>query len=142
MFEMGEVGNRLRAQDNRFTAEPIFLVQEEKRIYGIDIAYDPKIDWCFNDEMVSVSKQKARSLEKHYQETGIEKEGFRRLGYAEEWVYVQPFFTEAAADLYIKQNSHRHSGKLRTYADSAYRNHEWIAVRKHLSELAEAGGAL
>ena len=47
--------------------------------------------------------------------------------------------TEAAADLYIKQNGHRHRGALRTYVDSAYRNYEWQAVRGWLMEPHKEG---
>lgn len=136
MFELPQIGERLRTQDNRITADPIFLVQELKRTYGIDTGYDPKIAWLHDDEYVEVDGTKFVELEDAYAESGEDNPpGYRRVGYAETWEYVQPFFTEAAADAYIKAMRHRHSGQLRTYADSAYRNWEWQAVRKSLMEL-------
>ncbi len=149
MFAMGQIGERLRTQDNRITAHPIFEVQEQKRIYGIDTDYDPKIAWLWADESVEVDARLAELAEVFYEEYGEEpevedcgsdecfrakggKETLRRVGYHEYWEYVQPFFTEAAAELYIKQNGHNHRGKLRIYASSAFRNHEWQAVREWL----------
>ena len=132
MFEMSQIGERLRTQDNRITANPIFMVQELKRTWGIDTDYDPEITWLHDDEAVEVDPKKAKALERLYQYCGVEHEGYRRVGYVEEWVHVQPFFTEAAADLYIKQNGHNHKGRLLTYVESAYRNHEWNAVREYL----------
>lgn len=134
MFSLPEIGERIRTDDNRATAEPIFLVQEQVRIYGIDTDYDPPIEWIYADECNPVDSDLASSLEAGYQKDHTEPEDYRRVGYQEEWRYVQPFFTEAAADLYIEKNSHRHTGKLRTYVDSAYRNWEWIAVRKQLAQ--------
>ena len=140
MFSFPEIRERLHAQDNRMTADPIFLVQEERRIYGMDTAYDPKIAWLYDDESVEVDANEAARLEAAYQADGEdEPEGFRRVGYAVQWEFVMCFFTEAAADLYIKQNKHRYCGELRTYVGSAYRNYEWQAVRGWLMEPHKEG---
>lgn len=139
MFELHEIGERIRTQDNRITADPIFLVEEQVRIYGIDTNYDPKIAWLHEDESVEVEPRKAKRLEAKFQETGDDSpDGYQRVGYAEEWRYVQPFFTEAAADLYVKTKSHRHRGKLRTFADSGHSNPEWKAMRAYLAQLKGA----
>ena len=135
MFDLPAIGKRIRTQDNRITADPIFLVEECVRIYGIGLEYDPQIVWLHADESVEVDAAEALKLEREYQISSNEPEAFRRVGYVEQWHYVQPFFTEAAADLYIKQNAHRRKWRLRTYVDSAYRNYEWQAVRKHLMEM-------
>ena len=125
--DIAEIAKRLKSQDNRCTADPIFIVQELKRRYGIDTDFDPEIAWLHEDESVEVGAEMAELLENKFKIDGdAEPSGYRRVGYKEEWEYVQPFFTEGAADLYIKQ--------MRTYTDSAYRNWEWIAVRKHLLE--------
>ena len=152
---LNEIGERLRTQDNRITADPIFEVQEQKRIYGIDTDFDPKIAWMWPDEG-EVDSRLAELAESFYEERGYEPvatddgedewtlsrgrgDALRRVGYHEYWEYVQPFFTEAAADQYIKENGHHHSGKLRVYAGSAFRNHEWQAIRAYLMLLpAEA----
>jgi hypothetical protein len=128
-----DIGERLRTQDNRFTADPIFLVQQRVRTYGIDIDYDPQIAWLYADDPNEVTPELAAKLEAQYQKDGEdEPEGYRRVGYAERWDYVQPFFTEAAADHFIATMAHRFRGPLRTYVDCAYRNWEWQAVRNHL----------
>lgn len=152
MFTLAEIGERLRTQDNRCTADPIFEVQERKRVYGIDTEYDPPIAWLYGDESVEVPAEDSAIAEAYYDETGDEpaciEEGaaiaaekgddtLRRVGYHEYWEYVQPFFTEAAAELYIKQNGHNHTGELRIYAGSAFRNWEWQELRKHLISLTK-----
>jgi hypothetical protein len=135
MFDLPQIGERIRTQDNRFTADPIFLVQERHCYYGVDVQYDPPIAWLYEDESVEVAEDLAKSLETAYQHGEKEPDGYCRVGYHETWEFVQPFFTEAAAELYIKQNGHRHRGSLRTYVDCAFRNYEWQTVRKYLMEL-------
>ena len=103
MFDLAEIGERLRTQDNRITAQPIFLVEQEQRVYGVD---------------------------HHYTDDFEEIDG-KNVGYKTIWVFVQCCFTEAAADRYIAENGHNLNNP-RTYVASAYRNHEWIAVRDML----------
>ena len=135
MFDLAEIGERLRTQDNRITAEPMFLVQERTRTYGIDLEWDPPVAWLYEDESAEVAPEEAERLEAAYLETDDEPEGFRRVGYHEQWTFVTACFTEAAADLYIAQMKHRHTGPLRTFVGCAYRNHEWNAVREFLKSL-------
>jgi hypothetical protein len=151
MFNLPQIGERLRTQDNRITAHPIFEVQERKRVYGIDTDYDPQIAWLYSDESIEVDPALAKLAEEFFEEHGSEPEyeqgedgewhlmegdsdTLRRVGYHEHWEYVQPFFTEAGAQRYIEENGHNHRGELRIYAGSAFRNHEWQAIRKHLME--------
>jgi len=142
MFTMEENGERIRTQDNRITAEPMFLVQELRRVYGIDTDYDPKIAWLYADESVEVDADEAARLEATFQQDGNDSpEGFQRAGYHETWEFVTCMFTEGAADLYIAQMKHRHSGPLRTFVDCAYRNHEWNAVRDFLAALPRSANA-
>lgn len=148
MFELSEIGQRLKTQNNRITDHPIFEVQEQKRVYGIDTDYDPKIAWMWSDEG-EVDTRLAELAEAFYEEHGSEpvasdngsdewelsdgnSDQLRRVGYHEYWEYVQPFLTEVGAQRYIQENGHNHRGKLRIYAGSAFRNHEWQAIRKWL----------
>ena len=135
--DMAAIGQLIRTQDNRITADPFFIVQERQRVYGMDTAYDPEIAWLHGDESIEVDAAKAKRLEAAYQKNYKEPDEYRRVGYVEKWVYVTGCFTEAAADRYIAHNSHRHSGPLRTYAESLYRNPEMIAVREYLMSLTE-----
>lgn len=133
MFSLEEISQRIRTQDNRCTAHPIVLVEREEHIYGIDFDYDPEIAWLHEDECVRVwDETLCASLEAQYQDTGDIPEGYRRVGYKKRWTYVSSFFTVAAAELFITNNTHRYSDRLRVYIDSAYRNPEWIEVRSHL----------
>ena len=140
-----DIAERLRTQDNRITADPIFVVQEEKRVYGMDASYSDNIAWLHADECHEVDAKLARRLEKLFWDSCEPKtqkridERYTRTGYFDEWVNVQPFFTEDAADAYCDTQKHRHKGKLRVFADSAYRNPEWRAVRKFLLSLTEPG---
>lgn len=135
--DMAAIGQLMRTQDNRITADPLFIVQERQRTYGIDTTHDPEIAWLYSDESIEVDEDEAKRLESMYEKNYKEPDGYRRVGYVEKWVYVTCCFTEAAADRFIAQNAHRHRGKLRTYVDSLYRNPEMIAVREYLLSLAE-----
>lgn len=111
MFEMAQIGERLRTQDNRITADPIFLVEQEQRVYGIDQNY--------TDDFEEIDGE--------------------HVGYKIIWTFVTCCFTEAAANRYIKENRHNLKNP-RTYVASAYRNHEWIAVREMLLASKEQQG--
>lgn len=140
-FEMETIGKRLLTQNNRITQDPIFLVQEKKREWGVDPGYTDLFTWIHDEDCDQVSPQKMRALEKKFDETGDDNpKGYRRVGYTERWEYVQACFTEAAAQLYIDENRHN-LHEPRIYAASGYRNKEWIAVRAYLKSLAPTGGA-
>lgn len=127
MFEMEQIGERLRTQDGRITQDPIFAVEQKKRIWGMDPDGDEaNVVWLDSDcEVVTESFAKRH---------GGEAEGFTRTAFIEIWEFVSPFFTEAAAQRYIAENSHNLKSP-RIYAHSAYRNREFIAIRKHLMGL-------
>ena len=73
--DMATIGQLLRTQDNRITADPFFIVQERQRSYGVDTAYDPEIAWLYSDESIEVDAAQAKRLEKKYQKTYEEPEG-------------------------------------------------------------------
>lgn len=150
MFEMSEIGSRIVA-DNRendhCTADPIFVVEERKRIYGMDSDLDDiPIAWMYSDGG-EIPDEDAKVAEAYWQENfkepcGVEdgaawvgdgRDTLRRVAYLDTWEFVQPFFTQTAADRYIEENRHRMEDP-RVYVDSAYRNKEWIAIRKWLAE--------
>jgi hypothetical protein len=129
----------IKDQDNRCTAEPIYLVQQKKRLYGVDpdIVDDSEIVWLDGEnDCCEIDGDERATLEALYQETFTVPAKYHRTGYADQWEFVQPFFTEAAAEAYITANSHRMS-ETRIYVDSGYRNYEWQAVRAMLLEKAK-----
>ena len=156
IFSVESIGKRIASQDNRMTANPIFEVQELKRTYGIDVDCDPEIAWLWSDESVEVPRILADLAEEYWYNNEKEpgaietdngkykvglgdgySEPLRRVGYFEDWVHVQPFFTEVGAQSYIDCNGHNHKGRLRIYVGSEFRNREWQAVRALLARIGE-----
>lgn len=95
----------LRSQDNAATKEPVFMVQERRRVYGVDSDF---------------AEGQCRV------ETNVDH---REVGYVDVWVGVTPFFTRQGAEDYIAANAHRLT-EPRVYVDSAYRNDEWQLMRR------------
>jgi len=126
---------RLRAQDNRATSHPIFVVQQRRRVYGFDPSSGDGIAWLGDESEVEESL--AFSLEAGYQKNHHEPDGYTRTAYKDEYEFVTACLTEAAADAYIVANRHNLCDP-RVYAASGYRNSEWIAVREFFLHLAEA----
>jgi hypothetical protein len=98
---------------------------------------DSEVVWLDeeNDCQEVEAEERAR-LEEMYQETFTVPSKYHRTGYVDQWEFVQPFFTEAAAEAYITANSHR-MNETRIYVDSGYRNYEWQAMRAMLLHRAK-----
>lgn len=126
------IASRLRTQDNHCTREPLYLVQQRRRITGIDPRFSDEIAWWNSSEMrVADAKEHAR-LEAEWEDTGDEPEYWTRSAFMDTWEFVTCCLTEAGAQEYIRQNGHNLADP-RVYVDSAWRNDEMIAVRKILS---------
>lgn len=137
VIEMEKV---LRAQDNRATAEPIFYVQQKRRVYGLDIdRFDAQHVWVREDERdIEADEEQSKALDDKHEEVYEDViDGWERIGYADHWENVQPFFTGAGAERYIAENRHNLNAP-RIYVASAYRNAEWIAARTSAPALARA----
>lgn len=131
MFTPAEIGEQLRTQDNAGTADPIFVVQQCERIYGMDFErFDGKYVWMTEDGDAEADADEAKELDAK-EENGDPTPGWERVGYIDRWEFVQPFFTMAAAERYIDENRHNLTDP-RIYVDSAHINREWIEVRKLL----------
>ena len=127
-----ELVDRLRTQDNACTADPVFTVQQRRRIIGIDPQWTDDVVWIEDGE--ECGPERAAELEAEWARTGEEPDECIRTGYADEWQHVMTFFTEHAARDYIEHNRHRMRDP-RIYVDSAYRNPEWQNVVKFLMEV-------
>lgn len=127
-----DFAEQLRTQDNAITCDPIFVVQEKARDYGLDTDYCEGVAWLHADGYGEVYDDEWQRLEADYLVTMEEPENFIRTGYRDRWEFVQPFFLRSSAEAYIKTQAHRHSGELRIYVESAYRNPEWQAIREAL----------
>lgn len=141
MSNIDEMGALIATQDNRATSDPIFVVQQRERIYGMDPAYfggsSGGIEWIHDDEPdCSADDETGKRLESLFGEDGEdEREGYRRVCYVERWEWVQPFFTEKGANDYITANRHNLK-EPRVYVASAYRNREWQGIRAAIAAAA------
>lgn len=135
---LSSIGQNLRTQNNRMTADPIFLVQQKVRDYGLDTDYadSHEITWIDQDSEVDASER--IRLEAEYDKTLDIPDGYHRTAFRDRWETVQPFFTEQGAKDYIAINGHN-LREPRIYVDSAYRNAEWQAIRAFLMDLPEGG---
>lgn len=131
MYRLHEITERLRAQGNRATDAPIFAVQQRKRIYGLDPDYCEQTVWVRADEHNEITDPEEIAELEQMESDGISDEFRRKVGYVDEWEFVQPFFTSDAAHAYIIENGHRLCDP-RVYAYDSYRNYEWRAVRDDL----------
>lgn len=136
--ELRRIGELMRTQDNQCTADPIFMVERKRITTGIDTDYcdgDDQIAWFIEDCMIFKGDEGFAELEAGYNCCGMIPRDYTRTGFSYHWEYVQPFFTQSAADAYIKHNGHKHDGELRVSVESAYRNNEFQVVRDWLMSL-------
>ena len=126
-----EISSNLKTQDNRITAEPIFLLQIKKRDIGYDWAYSD--NWCWVD---SGNEDIIYSDDKDFK-SEPEGEEYDQFGYIDRWETVTMCFTEAGCHRYMEINGHNvksaaFRGEWRIYVDTLYRNEEMIEIRKFL----------
>lgn len=141
LAEQREIGALIAAEDNRATSDPIFVVQQRRRVYGMDPqwieagAEGQGIEWIHDDEPdARADAETAARLEAAYDSDGEDnREGYRRVAFLDHWEWVQPFFTEAGANAYLAANRHNLKDP-RVYVASAYRNREWQGARAIFKE--------
>lgn len=151
MNDIPTIAANLHRQDNRITANPIFLVQQKRRIGGFERGYSYDYVWVDRDsEEVDVevarrldeAEDKGSSVFIHPDDadrldrTTRDVDDYRKVYYRDEYVFVQPFFTEQGAKDYIAINGHN-LREPRIYVDSGWRNEEWRVVREHLMNLSK-----
>lgn len=127
---MQRIGELIRTQDNRCTSEPLFLVQQKKRMYGMDPDYCEDYDWISEDHEVVANEIERAGLDA-LEDKGKDITGWEKAYYVDQWEFVTVCFTEQACKEYIEANAHN-LNEPRIYAASAYRNREMIAIREFL----------
>jgi hypothetical protein len=154
-----EVRDRLWTQDNRCTGDPLFIIQQKRRMYGIESGWHDSATgyiWTDRDDPEYSFDSDADLLE-HLNENLNEKDEslltaedledaielslhevlqitghtYDKIYYQEVWEFVCAHFTEEAANIYVTQNAHNLK-EPRVYVTSQYRCHEWNAVRRFL----------
>jgi len=137
-----DLGHELRTQDGRITADPYFLVQEEVRDHGYDPDYSDTAEWVNAESDYEIADAKQYAILDARDGDGHEDDaGWVKVYYQTRWEFVQAFLTEKGANAYIECNAHRHTGPLRTYAESAHRNTEIKLLRRALARYEDKGGA-
>lgn len=134
--EVMRIAENLRTQDNRITANPIFIVQQRRRQYGMDTDYCEDVIWLHSDEGCEVDEEEHDRLEAEYKQTGETPDGYTRTGYLDSWEFVTACFTEQGCKDYIAVNGHNLK-EPRIYAESGFRNREWEVLRAYLSALEQ-----
>jgi hypothetical protein len=133
-MKIKDIAEQIRTQDNRMTHNPIFIVQEKRRIYGFDPAYTNGDDIVWIDsanDCAEADSEERERLEAEWGDTGEEPDGWTRTACQDRWEFVTACFTEEGCKDYLRQNGHN-LGETRIYVASGYRNDEWEAVREHL----------
>ena len=133
--ELDALSTELRTQDNACTAEPLFVVYDKQRIYGLDSDHAEHYCWLYPDRgdgqsEVADSKMVTRlnhleSLGKDPKIGGVE---YTRIGYVDVDRFITCCLTRKAATEFISSNSHR-LRKPFVYVESLDRNSEMIALR-------------
>lgn len=125
MTDLLDISDRLRKQDNRCTAEPMFCLQ----IKVCDIGYDPRYT---DGNTVWINTQSGE-----YEEVEPYTEGADEFGYKERWETVMVAFTEQGIEDYMRQDGHNvrrraYKGETRIYVESFRRCDEMVRIRQFL----------
>lgn len=125
MSDLLDISERLRTQDNRCTAEPMFCLQIKVR----DVGYNPQYA---DDNTVWIDMQSG-----DYEEVAPETEGAEEFGYKDRWETVMVAFTEQGLLDYMEKDGHNvkrmaYNGETRIYVESFRRCDEMTRIRQFL----------
>jgi hypothetical protein len=136
--EIAAIIERLHTQDNRSTDNPLFAVQQKRRIYGVDPDRCDNIVWLDEaNDYGEASAEEFAQMEAAHNNGDSDLSNWHRTGYIDAWEFVTGCFTEQGCKDYIACNGHNLE-EPRIYAYGSYRNDEFIALRKWLMSLSEA----
>ena len=131
--QLAALREELRTQDNACTAEPMFVVYQIKRIFGLDPDYTEETTWMHSDGE-EADPEIIAALEA-LDDAGLppvhDGTRYERVGYADTDVFVTVCLTRKGAEAFIARMKHR-LNKPHIDVDSFYRNEEMIALRNHL----------
>ena len=125
--QIAAIIERLHTQDNRITDNPLFAVQQRRRIYGMNADYCDNAEWILDGETITLDPGEAPP------------DRAQKVGYVDKWEFVTGCMTEQGCKDYIVANGHNlHAPRI--YAYGSYRNAEFIALRKWLMSLRDTAG--
>mgnify|MGYP000325927090 FL=1 len=134
--QLSELRTELQTQDNAITADPLFVVFQEERIYGVSQDYQTNgYMWVGEDDSsVTADDDEAKVLDKLLdddRELSIGGVTYQRVWYRIVPRFVTACLTRKGAENYISRNGHNLT-KPYIYVEGLYRNEEMIALRNHL----------
>ncbi len=129
-----EIQHELKTQDNRITADPIFVVEQKARDWGVESGYTDNFEWVDMEsgDYEEADPEDAAVLESK-EEAGESTHPWEKVGYRDRWEFVTACLTEKGAKDFIMCQAHN-LGDTRIFAYSGYHNDEWRALRKALLE--------
>ncbi|KKN65086.1 hypothetical protein LCGC14_0484740 [marine sediment metagenome] len=147
-----EIQREMKKQDNRATADPMFIVFDWEKVPSNSDCAD---NWEYVDgegaSVIGTTKEhllnfiKGNDLPRPTDKELHDMDGdellewlqerkydFYKFYYIEKREFRNVFFTEKAADKFIEQNRHHFTDKVHTYVVSLYRNPEMQYIRDRL----------
>ena len=134
--QLSALCTELQTQDNAITADPLFVVFQEERIYGVSQNYQTNgFTWVgVDDSSVTADDDEAKVLDKlldEDRELSIGGVTYERVWYRIVPRFVTACLTRKGAQSYLDRNAHNLTNPY-VYVDSLHRNAEMIALRNHL----------
>ena len=131
--QLAALREELRTQDNACTAEPMFVVYQIKRIFGLDPDYTEETTWTHSEgeETDPTIIAELEALEDAGSPPIHDGTAYERVGYMDIDQFVTVCLTRKGAEEFIARMKHR-LNKPHIDVDSFYRNDEMIALRNHL----------
>jgi hypothetical protein len=133
------IADKMRSQDNACTAHPLFVVYNERKIYGMDSEFCEDYDWIDQEggDYTVADARKIMVLERYQRHFGSEPEAWAKRYYIKRDEFVTCAFTLDAANEFIKRK-HYDYDRLHVYVESMYRMPEMIAIQEHLLSFSTA----
>jgi len=132
--QMRRIGREVNEQDNQCTAEPIFAVQEKRKIWGFDEEYSD--GYCWVDLENEEADDGIADLLDEILKKGGDTFDWTRLFYRTEWLFVTAFLTAKGAEDYIERLSPELIPR-RVYVYSGYDNKELQAIRGFFERIGD-----
>lgn len=132
-----DIGRCIISQDNRLTAHPVFVVEEQDLVGPIEEGYHYDIVEWFNDNGYNelASETRARRLEA-LDRDGREYRDWKKFRSVVVWRFKIACFTEKGCENYLRINGHNLK-KSRIYVYGSFRNDEWNTIRQFLIDQHE-----
>jgi len=150
-MDFKEIQKRLKTQDNRATADPIFIVYDWERIPTSD-KYSEEFMFIHDGDKIAETRNEfiefLKDNDYDLPEQGLKEmddddliewlykdsgsADFDKVYYLKRRVFINVFFTEKAADDFIKQNHYHYTKEVHTYVNCLWRNPEMQIIRQSL----------